>query len=67
MPLELAVGMQIFHKGTPMELLYRIYAVDYGELWQVKPLFVEKDSHSEFFEPHDRITFVHTNSVRATS
>ena len=57
---HLEMGSQIFHNGTPVELLYR---VDHGrqhETWCVRPLFIEAPDRNEQFRPSDRISFLHT-------
>ena len=57
---HLEIGSQIFHDGTPVELLYR---VDHGrqhETWRVRPLFIEAPDRDEQFRPSDRISFLHT-------
>ena len=63
---DLRVGMQIFHNGRPVELLYRVDKLEgYGEIWKVKPLFVVEPERTELFEPHDLISFLHTKKAAA--
>lgn len=62
---DLRPGMQIFHNGKPVELLYRTDEYRQSELWHVRPLFVyDEPDRDEVFEPNDRISFLHTNRVR---
>lgn len=59
-------GMQIFHNGKPMQLLYLVDEMFGSQIWRVKPLFVEEPEHDEVFELHDRISFIHTSPVRGS-
>lgn len=52
----LTAGMQIFHNGVPMELLFCWG----GLLWHVKPLFVTGEEWDEEFLPHDLVKKLHT-------
>jgi hypothetical protein len=61
--IVLIVGMQVFHNGIPVELLYRVKPNE----WMVKPLFVEGKDHLETFKPQDRCSFLHTTRVRRAS
>ena len=38
---HLEMGSQIFHNGTPVELLYRVDHDRQHETWRVRPLFIE--------------------------
>ena len=64
--VELNVGMQVFHNGVPVELLYRVEAMRvHGsaqsyERWRIRPLFVAEEDREAVFSPHDRISFLHT-------
>lgn len=61
---DLRVGMQIFHLGIPMELLYRKDHYQKMEIWRVKMLFAEPTEKDELFEENDRVSFLHTTHVR---
>lgn len=61
---DLCCGMQIFHNGKPVQLLYKTDSLADSEIWKVKPLFVEEPDHTELFEPSDRISFLHTTQKR---
>lgn len=58
--MELAVGLQVFKNGVPVRLLYRVAQLEGKEIWHTKPLFVKQPERDEVFEPHDRITKLHT-------
>lgn len=64
--VDLNVGMQIFHNGVPVELLYCVEAMRvHGstqpyERWKIRPLFVAEEDREAVFSPHDRISFLHT-------
>jgi hypothetical protein len=57
---HLETGSQIFHNGTPVELLYRVDHDRHNETWRVRPLFIEAPDRNEQFRPSDRISFLHT-------
>jgi len=57
---HLEIGSQIFHNGTPVELLYRVDHDGHDETWRVRPLFIEAPDRDEQFRPSDRISFLHT-------
>lgn len=57
---HLEIGSQIFHNGTPVELLYRMDRDRHHETWRVRPLFIEAPDRNEQFRPSDRISFMHT-------
>ncbi len=57
---HLEIGSQIFHNGTPVELLYRVDHDRHRETWRVRPLFVEAPDRNEQFRPSDSISFLHT-------
>ena len=57
---HLEIGSQIFHNGTPVELLYRVDHDRQHETWGVRPLFIEAPDRNEQFRPSDRISFLHT-------
>ena len=57
---HLTVGNQIFHNGTPVELLCRVACDRDAETWLVRPLFVESSDRNERFLPYDRISYLHT-------
>lgn len=50
------VGLQVFHNGIPVELLYKVRQ----NVWHVKPLFVTGLERDEIFKPHDTMTPLHT-------
>jgi hypothetical protein len=60
MNFHMATGNQVFHNGTPVQLLYRIRQSESDETWRVRPLFVEGPDRNERFRPSDRISFVHS-------
>ena len=65
---DLRVGMQIVHNTRPVELLYKTDSLDgYGEIWKVRPLFVEEPDRTELFEPNEKVSFIHTNLVRGAA
>ena len=57
---HLAIGSQIFHNGTPVELLYRVAHDKNQETWHVRPLFLEAPDRNEEFHPSDLISYMHT-------
>jgi hypothetical protein len=59
----LACGLQIFHDGKPIELLYRIGGDELAEVWRVKPLFVEGPERDEVIRSTDRCTRLHTQTA----
>ena len=63
MTSHMTPGNQVFHNGTPVQLLYRIGQSEADEIWRVRPLFVEGPDRNERFRSSDRISFIH--SMRA--
>lgn len=63
MTLELTVGMQIFHNGIPIQLLYRIN----NHTWRVKMLFVIAEDRDEHFGPYDTVSLLHTSHEKTSS
>lgn len=61
--MNLIVGLRVFHNGIPIELLYREAATPRSEVWMVRPLFVTGPDRLELFEPHDRMTFLHSRAA----
>ena len=57
---HLEIGSQIFHNGTPVELLYRVDHDRQHDTWRVRPLFIEAPDRNEQFRPSDRISYLHT-------
>ena len=57
---HLEIGSQIFHNGTPVELLYRVAHDKNQETWRVRPLFLEAPDRNEEFHPSDLISYMHT-------
>jgi len=57
---HLVIGNQIFHNGSPVELLYRMNHDNDFETWRVRPLFVEAPDRNEQFHRSDRISYLHT-------
>ena len=53
----LQVGLQGFHNGVPVELLYRVRLPN---VWLLRPLFVEGEDHEEIFVSGDTFTLLHT-------
>ena len=59
-------GMEVFHNGRPMRLLYLVDEVFGSQIWRVKPLlFPAEPERDEVFDLHDKVSFVHTNNVRS--
>lgn len=56
---NLTVGLQIFHDGLPVQLLYKVSR----DIWRVKPLFVEGAEREETFRSSDRISLLHTQGA----
>ena len=54
--MNLRCGLQIFHNGTPVELLYEVKL----GVWMVKPLFVVQPVRQETFRDGDSFTKLHT-------
>ncbi len=54
--MRLSPGMQIFHNGTPVELLHQVKE----NKWLVKPLFVVGINRVETFNPHDSYSHLHS-------
>ena len=54
------VGLQIFHSGNPIELLYRVGGNELEQVWRVKPLFVEGPERDEVIRSTDRCSRLHT-------
>jgi hypothetical protein len=57
---HLAIGNQVFHNGVPVQLLYRVSCLSDGEVWRVRPLFIEAPLREERFTCSDRISYLHT-------
>lgn len=57
----LSVGLQVFHNGVPVELLYQVRQ----NVWQVRPLFVHGEEREEKFCPHDTLSHLHTQPKSA--
>ena len=57
---RLAIDLQIFHNGIPVQLLYRKSTRNGCQIWRVRPLFIEQPDRDEEFRPADRITLLHT-------
>jgi len=57
----LRVGLQIFHNGVPVQLLYQVKP----QVWHVRPLFVEGIDRDEVFKKHDAISMLHTQRAVA--
>ena len=57
---RLEIGCQVFHKGVPLQLLYRIDHGENHETWRVRPLFVEAPDRNDRFHRSDAISFLHT-------
>ena len=60
---HLEIGIQIFHNGIPVQLLYCIDQEKPHETWRVRPLFVEGPDRNERFQPSDSVSFLHTMRV----
>lgn len=58
---NLVVGLQGFHNGVPVELLYRIRQ----NVWRVRPLFVTGVERDEKFKQSDTFTKLHTQSAHS--
>jgi len=57
---RLEIGNQIFHNGSPVQLLYCVHHNRHEETWRVRPLFVEAPDRNEQFRRSDIISFLHT-------
>ena len=57
---HLEIGIQVFHNGIPVQLLYCIEHGNPHETWRVRPLFVEAPDRNERFHPSDSVSFLHT-------
>ena len=57
---QLMVGNQLFHNGVPVQLLYRVAHSRRGEIWRIRPLFIEAPDREDRFTPSDSISFLHT-------
>lgn len=56
------VGLQIFHNGKPIELLYRVSGTQTEQVWRVKPLFIDGPERNETIRSTDRCTLLHTQT-----
>ena len=56
-----AKGLQTFHNGRPVELLYLVAADREGQTWRVRPIFVaDETERDELFRAHDTLRPIHT-------
>jgi hypothetical protein len=62
---HLEIGIQLFHNGVPVQLLYQIGRDKSHETWRVRPLFIEGPDRDERFSRSDCLSFLHT--MRAPS
>jgi hypothetical protein len=62
-PKACVVGLQIFHNGKPIELLYRVGGDEVGQIWHVKPLFVEGPECDVTIYATDRCSRLHTQTA----
>ena len=60
----MTVGLQIFHNGKPIELLYRVSGDLLTQTWHVRPLFVVGPERDEIILSTDRCTRLHTQTLR---
>lgn len=44
-------GLETFHDGKPMRLLYRVASSTSGELWRIRPIFVAETEERERVHP----------------
>lgn len=58
---ELHPGLQIIHNAEPLEVLWLERKNRAGELWMVRPLFVDLPDHLEVFRAIDSISYLHTS------
>lgn len=58
--MNLTTGLQVFHNGTPIELLHMLTSSTNGELWRVRPLFVEEPDRDVFILSSDRLRKLHS-------
>ena len=54
-------GRMVMHNGRPVELLYQIC----GDVWRVRPLFVEEPDRDEYFRPGETLTDIHSRARAA--
>ena len=60
---NLVAGLQCFHNGVPVELLYKVRQ----NVWHVKPLFVTGEERDEKFKNSDTISKLHTQYAVKTA
>jgi hypothetical protein len=60
---DLRIGLQVFHNGRPVELLFLSGTSADGELWYVRPLFVTEKDRFEIFKSGDALSRLHTQSA----
>jgi hypothetical protein len=58
-----SAGLQIFHNGVPLELLYRIDQDALQQTWRVRPLFVEEPERNVTIYSTDSCTLLHTQTA----
>ncbi len=63
--MNLSIGMQIFHRGVPVELIRKLGELKGTQLWWVRPLFVKEPDREEMFEPHDVCSPIHSKGRSA--
>jgi hypothetical protein len=57
-------GECIFHAGIPIELLHLLGSTVTGELWRVKPLFVDDQTPRDvFIRKGDHCSHLHTQKA----
>ena len=56
-----SAGLQTFHHGRPVELLYLVAADREGETWRVRPIFVaDVTERDELFRAGDALKPLHS-------
>ena len=60
--MELRIGLQVFHNGSPVQLIYQVSP----HFWKVQPLFIRAEERVEYFSPYEVYKELHTSreSVR---
>jgi hypothetical protein len=64
---ELHAGMQITHRGIPLELLYLKKVAETSQIWFVRPLFVSAPDREQRFEAGETVSHLHVKFLRANA
>lgn len=56
----LAPGLQVFHNGLPVQLLWCVSAASAAyQVWRVRPIFVTGPDRNEIFRPGEPLAPIH--------